>query len=306
MPPMIANFPHSSGALPIWMAAERGCFAKEGITVEFQQARGSASQYQGLMAGTLHVFTTLMENVVAYAYGQGEVKIDPPPDAFAFMGGQLGNQKLMARPGIHGIADLKGCTFAASGIRTGNAFVLYAVLAKHGLERDRDYKVVAVGGGPVTVTSLQKAGADAALMTAPNDTQAKELGFNELAYCSAVLGGYQSGVYTARHSWARYHRTELVAFIRALVGGHRAVFSDKAGALSLLRQRLPSLSLAEATSVYAALTSDDCGLNKDGRIEERHVKTVLEMNDRFSDERHAAAMPSEFYDLTYLEEALRA
>src|SRR5690242_19600873 len=125
MSKIIANFPHSSGALPIWMAAQLGYFSREGIEIEFQQARGSASQYEGLMAGTLQVFTTLMENVAAYACGQGEVRIDPPPDAFAFMGGQLGNQKLMASPGISGISDLRDKTLAASGIRTGNAFVLY-------------------------------------------------------------------------------------------------------------------------------------------------------------------------------------
>lgn len=306
MATIIANFPHSSGALPIWMAAERGCFAKEGITVEFRQARGSASQYLGLMEGTLQVFTTLMENVVAYAFGQGETRIDPPPDAFAFMGGQLGIQKLMARPGIGRIADLKGRTLAASGIRTGNAFVLYAILAHHGLERERDFKVVAVGGGPVTVASLEAAGADAALMTTPNDAQARALGFAELADSGAVLGGYQSSVYTARRSWARAHRADLVAFIRGLVAGHRAVFSDKDRALATLRQRLPSLSPTDAEKVYAALAAGECGLNRDGRIEEKHVRTVLQLNDRFSAERHPDAKPSDFFDLDYLEEALRA
>lgn len=305
MPTIVANFPHSSSALPIWMAADRGYFAKEGITVQFQQARGSASQYQGLMAGTLQVFTTLMENIVAYAQGQGEVKIDPEPDAFVFMGGQLGNQKLMARPGIRTLAELKGATLAASGIRTGNAFVLYALLAKHGLERDRDYKVVAVGSGPVTIASLEKANAVAALMTAPNDAQARECGFTELADSAAALGGYQSSVYTARRSWALAHRAELVGFIRALVAGHRAVFADKAAALATLRQRLPSISETDAESLYGALTSARCGLNRDGRIEERHVRTVIELNERFAAEPHPGAQPSDFCDLSYLEEALK-
>lgn len=305
MPTIVANFPHSSSALPIWMAAERGYFANEGITVEFQQARGSASQYQGLMAGTLQVFTTLMENIVAYAQGQGEVTIDPLPDAFVFMGGQLGNQKLMARPEIRSIDALKGATLAASGIRTGNAFVLYGLLAKHGLERERDYKIVAVGAGPVTLASLEKAGAVAALMTAPNDAQARAHGFNELADSGTVLGAYQSSVYTARRSWARDHRTELVGFIRALIAGHRAVFADKPSALATLRQRLQSVSASEAESLYAALTAGHCGLNKDGRIDDRHVRTVIELNERFAAGGRPGAQPSDFCDLSYLEEALK-
>ncbi len=153
--------------------------------------------------------------------------------------------------------------------------------------------------------SLTKAEADAALMAAPNDNQAKALGFTQLADSSAALGGYQSSVYTARRSWARDHRKDLVAFIRALVASHRAVFADKAGSLSVLRRRLPSLSEAEAEAVYAGLVSDRCGLNRDGRIEESHVKTVLALNQRFSAEAHRESEASSFYDLSYLEEALR-
>jgi ABC-type nitrate/sulfonate/bicarbonate transport system substrate-binding protein len=50
MAKLVANFPNSAGALPMWVAAERGFFAKHGVEVEFVQARGSASQYTDLMA----------------------------------------------------------------------------------------------------------------------------------------------------------------------------------------------------------------------------------------------------------------
>jgi ABC-type nitrate/sulfonate/bicarbonate transport system substrate-binding protein len=304
MAKIVANFPNSAGALPMWVAESRGFFAKRGIEVEFVQARGSASQYTDLMAGKIQVFTTLMENIIAYAWGEGEIAFDPPPDAFVFMGASLGHQTLVAKPEIKSIADLKGRTLAASGMRTGNALVLYGMLAQHGLQLDRDYKVVAVGGGPVTVASLTKAGADASLMGSPNDAQAKALGFNTLGDTTQSFGGYQSSVYTARRSWAAANRKDLVALTAALVEAHRAIFADKAGSLAILRARLPSLPAEEAETVYADLVSGKGCLNPDGRIDEKDVRVVLDLRKQFALAPHPAARPSEFYDLTYLDEAI--
>ena len=301
---LVLNFPNSAGALPMWVAAERGFFAKHGIEAEFVQARGSASQYTDLMAGKIQVFTTLMENIIAYAWGEGETSFDPAPDAFVFMGASLGHQSLMAKPEIGSIAQLKGRTLAASGRRTGNALVLYGMLAQHGLDLDRDYKIVAVGGGPVTVESLNKAGADASLMGPPNDAQAKALGFRTLGDTTQSFGGYQSSVYTTRRSWAAAHRDELIGLISALVEAHRYIFADEAGAFAIFRARLPALSEPDAKAIFRDLVSGRGRFNVDGRIEERDVAIVLDLRKQFALSPHPEAKVSEFYDLSYLEAAL--
>jgi ABC-type nitrate/sulfonate/bicarbonate transport system substrate-binding protein len=301
---IVANFPASANALPMWVAADRGLFAKHGLDVAFAPARGSAAQYADLMAGRIQVFTTLMENVIAYASGEGEASFDPPPDAFVFMGASLGHQSLMAKPDVSGIAHLKGRTVAASGRRTGNALVLFGMLAKHDLLPDRDYRVVAVGGGPVTVDALEKAGADAALMGAPNDAEAKVRGFRYLGDTTETFGGYQSSVYTARRSWATSHRNELIGLISALIEAHRYIFADAAGALAVLRAHLPSLSLEDAEAAHRNLVSGRGGLNVDGCIAERDVAVVLELRKAHARAPHLAARPADFYDLSYLEAAL--
>ena len=304
MAKIVANFPNSSQALPMWVASARGLFARRGLEVEFVPAKGSAAQYTDIAEGRIQVFTTLMENIIAYAWGEGEKQFDPPVDAFVFMGASRGHQSLMARPGVVGIEDLKGKTLAASGRRTGNALVLYGMLARRGLELDRDFKVVAVGGGPVTVESLTKVGADAALMGAPNDTIARQSGFVRLGDTTEFFGGYQSSVYTARRSWAAGNRGILVAFISALVEALRLIFAQREIALSVLKQRLPTLGDDEATALYADLVSGRGQLNVDGRIEERDVAVVLELRKQFALAPHPKANARKFYDLSYLEEAL--
>jgi ABC-type nitrate/sulfonate/bicarbonate transport system substrate-binding protein len=301
---IVANFPNSAQALPMWVAAARGFFARRGLEVEFVPARGSGAQYADIAAGKIQVFTTLMENIIAYAWGEGEAKFDPPVDTFVFMGASRGHQALMARPGIARIEDLKGKTLAASGRRTGNALVLYGMLARHGLALDRDFQVVAVGGGPVTVESLTKAGADAALMGAPNDAVAREKGFVRLADTTEFFGGYQSSVYTTRRSWAAENRKSLVAFISGLVEAHRFVFAERDSSLAILRQHLPALAADDAATLYTDLVSGRGRLNVDGRIEERDVGVVLDLRKQFALAPHPTDVPTDFYDLSYLDEAL--
>jgi NitT/TauT family transport system substrate-binding protein len=304
MAKIVANFPNSAQALPMWVASARGLFARRGLEVEFVQAKGSAAQYTDIAEGRIQVFTTLMENIIAYAWGEGEKPFDPPVDAFVFMGASRGHQSLMARPGIARIEDLKGKTLAASGRRTGNALVLYGMLARHGLVLDRDFQVVAVGGGPVTVESLTKAGADAALMGAPNDAIARQSGFVRLGDTTEFFGGYQSSVYTARRSWAQANRATLVAFASALVEALRLIFAQREVALGVLKQRLPALSDDEAAALHADLISGRGQLNLDGWIEERDVAVVLDLRKQFALAPHPDARPGDFYDLSYLEEAL--
>ncbi len=300
---IVANFPNSANALPMWVAAERGLFAKRGLEIAFVEAQGSASQYRALAAGEIQVFTTLMENVIAYALGEGEVAFDPPVDAFVFMGASRGQQSLMARPEIPDVAALRGRTLAASGLRTGNALLLYGLLARHGLVRDRDYRVVAIGRGPVTVAAMDAAEADAALMGAPNDAWARAQGWRRLGDTTEAFGGYQSSVYTASRAWAEGNRETLVALIAALVEAHRAIAADPQAATAILRTRLKSLSDDDAGRMVDDLVGP-AGLNPDGRIAAGQVAVLLELRAALAGKSGPAASPERFYDLAYLEVAL--
>jgi ABC-type nitrate/sulfonate/bicarbonate transport system substrate-binding protein len=300
---IVANFPHSATALPMWVAADRGLFRKRGLDVTFEQARGSTAQYRALMEGRIQVFTNLMENVIAYRWGEGEVAFDPPPDAVAFMGGSLGQQRLMARAYIESVADLKGRTVAVSGLRTGNALVLYGMLARAGLERGRDYQAVAVGAGPVTVGSLLHVGADAALMGAPHDRDAAAAGLRTLGDSVSSFGDYQSSVYTVRRSWAELHRAELVALTAALVEAHRLIFADAVGAMAVMRAHLSAMSPEASAAVYNDLVATHGGLSRDGRIAPHHVDVVLQLRRQFAEKPPPRSELSDFYDPRYHDEA---
>src|SRR5690242_20200836 len=98
---------------PVWVAQEKGFFARNGIAV------------------------TAVDNLIAYREGQGEVpKIGP--DLFAFMGGDNGFLRLVTIPSVRTFDDVRGKTLSVDALTTGYAFVLLEILERNGLVHGRD------------------------------------------------------------------------------------------------------------------------------------------------------------------------
>ena len=118
---------------PIGVAQERGYFAKNGVEVTLTNTPNSVFQLTKLIAGTFDIAVTKIDNVIAYAEGQGEVPMATAADLFAFMGGDNGLLSLVSVPEVKSYADLKGRTLSVDAMTTGYAFVLFDMLRRHGL-----------------------------------------------------------------------------------------------------------------------------------------------------------------------------
>ena len=60
--------------LPIFVAMEKGFFAKDGVTLDFKVTPSSVEQAKKLAEGAIQIAGTAFDNVVAYQEGQGAVK----------------------------------------------------------------------------------------------------------------------------------------------------------------------------------------------------------------------------------------
>ena len=116
----------------IYVAQERGLFAKNGIRVTVQDTPGSVAQMTGLAQGKFDIAMTAVDNIVAYVEGQGEAPIGPQPEFFAFMGSDTSFLSLVTAPGVKSIADLKDRTLSVDALTTGYAFVLFDILRRNG------------------------------------------------------------------------------------------------------------------------------------------------------------------------------
>ena len=131
--------------LPVWAAQRQGFFEANGVAVQTSYTPSSGFLIASLFDGRQDIALALMDNLIAYQEGQGEVKIPEPPDLVAILGGDGGFLSVVAAPGVKSFADLKGKTLSVDALTTGAAFVLRELVAKNGLA-DHDVSYVRAGG----------------------------------------------------------------------------------------------------------------------------------------------------------------
>src|SRR5256885_13808507 len=112
---------------PIWVAQEKGLFAKNGIEVKLTPTPNSVFQLTNLIDGKFDIAMTAIDNLIAYREGQGEVP-KAGDDLFAFMGGDNGFLRLVTVPEVKTFDDLRGKTLSVDALTTGYAFVLLEIL----------------------------------------------------------------------------------------------------------------------------------------------------------------------------------
>jgi ABC-type nitrate/sulfonate/bicarbonate transport system substrate-binding protein len=224
----------------IYVAQERGLFEKNGIRVTVQATPGSVAQMTGLSEGKFDIAMTAVDNIVAYAEGQGEAPIGPQPEFFAFMGSDTGFLSLVTAPDVKAIADLKGRTLSVDALTTGYAFVLFDILRRSGLN-DGDYSVAKVGGMVQRWNALHDHKQDGTMLSTPYNILAKAEGFTQLATATKVIGHYQGNVAAARRSWAAANKDKVIAYIRAYVEAIDWLYerANRDEAVRILRKNVP-------------------------------------------------------------------
>lgn len=289
--------------LPVWVAQERGLFAKEGIEVALDRTPSSLALFKNLMAGKYQIASAAIDNVVAYVEGQAEAQIDGF-DIVSFLGVHSGLVSLYARPEIKSFRDIAGKPVAVDSPASGYALVLYRILDEKGLVRGRDYSVLAVGGTGERLAAMRKNEAAVALISPPQDLEARRLGFNMMGDATASLGAYQGSVYNMRRAWAKDHEREILAFVRGVVAAHDLIFTDKAGTIAVLQKRIKGLDAADAGTIYARLTGPG-GFNRKAQISLEGLKVVLSVRSAYGEPKKTLTDPNKYIDLGYYDKALR-
>jgi ABC-type nitrate/sulfonate/bicarbonate transport system substrate-binding protein len=297
----ISTFSGSTNVVT-WAAIEKGFFEKEGLKATAERTHGSKEQQEDLMAGKYQFASTSFDNVVAYTEGEGQTKF-PDYDVVAIMGVHQGMTNVVARPEIKTYQDIKGQTVAVDSPTSGYATVLYQIIKdKTGMVQEKDYKLAAVGGTRARVKALEDKTAVAAIISTPSDMELVEKGFNRLGDVAEELGAYQGSAFIVRKSYAQANPKVVEAFARAIVAASDFVFSDKAGAIAVLKNNLKGLDDAEASKIYDRLIGPG-GLNKRAELSTKGVENVLKLRSVYGDSKGPTADAKKYIDLSYHEKA---
>ena len=296
-----------SGAFnwPVWVAQDRGLFARNGLTVNVSETPGSVVQWTSLAEGRSDIAITLMDNVVAYREGQGEAPVTVP-DAIAVMASDaLLMPALMTQPSIKTYDDLRGQTLSVDAAFTGLALILYALLEKGGL-KPSDYRIVRTGGVLRRFEGLKRNEFAGALFNAPFSTQLEKLGYRSLDTAASVMRHYQGHVVATRSGWARENSRALQGFLRALSDAIDWLYdpTNRADAFAIFRDHMPASDDKAAGIAYSVLFDPESGFARNGAIDIDGIAKVLELRAKFGQPAKPLGGPSRYFDPSYLEAAL--
>ncbi len=289
---------------PIWVAQEKGWFACNGIELEVTPTPGSVFQLTGLIEGRFDIAITLIDNVVAYREGQGEVPICGP-DLFAFMAADTRVfPTLVTQPEIASYADLRGRTLSVDALTTGYALVLAAML-DHGGLKPGEYRLDSVGGAQERYRALSEKKHAGCLLNSPFEGLLRERGFNVLDTAIAVLGKYQGQVGAARKSWALANREAVVGFIRAFMTAVRWLHdpAHREEAFSVYCRHPPQADAGSAAIAHAILFNSTDGFPLSGTVDLDALDTVIALRSKYGLPKKALGQASDYYDRSFLEEA---
>jgi ABC-type nitrate/sulfonate/bicarbonate transport system substrate-binding protein len=291
---------------PIWVAQEKGLFAKNGLDVRLRPTPNSVHQLTNLIERKFDIAMTAIDNLIAYREGQGEVPV-LGPDLIAFMGGDNGFLRLVAVPEVKTLDDLRNKTVSVDARTTGYAFVLFEMLERGGLRLDRDYNVVRAGGVLQRFQALMEKKHDATLLLSPFELQAEAKGFTRLGDATDVLGAYQGLVGGARKGWADANRDAVIGYIRAFSEGVDWLYDprNRDEAVRIFRKKLPNVQEQGAQAAYGVLLAPTGGFQKKAQIDLEGVRTVLRLRSKYGEPKKSLTDPNTYYDPSFYRAAMR-
>ena len=282
--------------LPLFAAQEQGFLAKRGLAVNVVFAPSADELPRVLADGRVQIIHSTSDNAVKI------LDVDKL-DVALIVGGDNAHNHIIAQQDIGRLEDLRGQTIVLDTSTSGYAFVLYAILKRHGLAKG-DYVLKTVGATPRRLEALLNDKSNkAAVLNPPFSIQAVKAGLKDMGSTVSMMGPYQGPAGYTLRSWAKANEDTLVKYLQAYIEGVRWTLdpANKVAATQLLGRRL-ELSPDIAAAVYDVVTDKEEGFAKDGRFDLEGFKNVLRLRAEY--EGVAPAAPEKYLDLSYYQRAL--
>ncbi len=254
-----SNTPTLSGTLPLVVAQEFGFFAAEGLDVKTVLIRGGPTAMAALVGGGVDY--TLVAGVAAVR----AIAQNAPMTIISGLQPYM-DYTLLGAKGVTGVNDLKGKVVGVTGPGGIAEFATVEGLAKKGLVRDRDYKVLyGVGNSPARAQALETGKIHASPFSFLERLELERKGYPTLFDIGSVMPGFPFVVIVTSKQKIETDPEGIVSMLRAikrgldfLAGNHEKVaavvikknnFGDPATVRKVIAQ------FAEVYSV--AITKDD-------------------------------------------------
>jgi NitT/TauT family transport system substrate-binding protein len=283
----------SSAQLPLWMAKEKGIFARNGLDVQPVLLTG-VTPIMALLAADTPITQIAGIGIVNSTIGGS--------DAVMIAGGTVTlDWWLMSRPEIKTAAQLKGGSVAVSTFGTASDFIARFALQKIGLVPDKDVSMIQLGDPLMRQAALEGNRVQATVHVAPSTFAAQKKGFNLLADVAALGLPYQhTGVATTR----RYIKDnpEIVrAFVKSYVEAVYQLKSDRKSGIAVLAKYMRGIKDRDILETTYDRAVADHIMPRKQYPTLPGIKMILD-SLAVKDPRAAKAKPEDFVDMRFIKE----
>jgi NitT/TauT family transport system substrate-binding protein len=213
--------PTLSGILPSFVGGELGFFASEGLELRQVFVRGGPTATAALISGDVD-YALISGVATVRAIVQGAPLI--------IVGGSQPymDYTLIGAKGIATLNDLKGKVVGVTGAGGVAEFAAVEGLARKGMVRDRDYKVLyGVGNSPARAQGLEAGRMQASPFSFMERVDLEQKGFPILMDIGKVITGFPFVVLVSSRKKAETDVEGTTAFLRAMKRGMDLVKNDK-------------------------------------------------------------------------------
>lgn len=283
--------------LPIFAAEAQGFFARRGIALEMMMTQSSEQQRDGIADGTYDIAHSAIDNALA-------LKDVACEDVVSFVGLDRGFNQFVVQPSIRSIQDLRGKTLGVDAPDTAFALIVYELLDREGLKRERDYTVKPIGATRFRLEAMQAGACDFAMLNLPFCLYANESGLPSLFDPQQAIGAYQGNAGLAKRSWIKANEDLLTRYIASFIEGLRWAVDpiNRSAAVALLaaRMQMPSHIAEECCRT---ILDPALGFTQDAKLDLDGLAMVRRLRASFTGARKDTPI-KDYIDETYYRRAL--
>ena len=216
--------------LPVWMAAEGGFYAANGLKVEIINMGGGSRGAKELQAGTIDLMRVGMSSVVQANRAGGDLRlVASMSNVIRFV--------IATTPDVKTAADLKGGVIGVSTIGSESDSTVTLALERFGMTRN-DVTVKEYGGGAKRLAAVRAGEIKATAINEPTTSQAREQGVPILIDLAAEKIPWLFSGVVVRRADLKERRDLVMRFLRAAIEGNYLALTDAARAKTVLAREL--------------------------------------------------------------------
>jgi NitT/TauT family transport system substrate-binding protein len=211
--------PAGSWMIPV-IAKEAKYFEREGLSLDYVRVGGSTRIVAALLGGSAQIIHAGEPAIIpAVQRGADTVVVAAITHAV--------QHRLMGRPEIKDVKDLKGKPVGITTFGSTSDYVLRYALQKYGLDPNKDVSIIQTGGQPEGLLAMSAGKIYAQRMGFPFHLKAQQMGMRELVDFSTLGLEENIGAMITTRSYIAQKRGTVLRYMRALVRGMHRFKTDK-------------------------------------------------------------------------------